>query len=248
MKKIWSGLLLSGILVLSACGGNEEAAKSTEESKVKETTNEDESTKTESNEQQEKEEAQAKDDEKPLSEQDDGETYEEGFGKMKAIGVGYSDEAGIDGTDAPIKPFKMGSVNLYINKVGVVDVEPDEDMKTMFDDEEKVRAIIVDMKAENTSDEDVTFYPNQSIIVTDTGEQLESEMMFMGDAGGDFLGKVTKEGQTWWLVKNLDKDIKKITLIVSAPYSTDDWEDESEEKRIEFDVLTWEEAKIKDEN
>ena len=93
-----------------------------------------------------------------------------------------------------------------------------------------MRAVVVDMKAENTSEQDISFHPNQSIIVTDTGEQVESEMFLMGEAGGDFLGKVTKEGQTWWLLKNLDPDIKSLKLIISPPHTTDGYEDQGEEK------------------
>ncbi|MRX70833.1 hypothetical protein GJU40_01460 [Bacillus lacus] len=242
MKKLACGLVLSGVLVLTACGGNEGAttpAPADQSPKTQETAKEEAPMEEVPNTEEESTEGES------LSEQDNGEMYEEGFGKMKAIGVGYSEEAGIDGTDSPVKPISMGTMNLYINSVGIVDVEPEEEMKYIFNEQDQVRAIIVDMKAENTSDKDITFNPNQSIIVTDTGEQLESEMMFMGEAGGDFLGKVAKEGQTWWLVKNLDKDIKKLTLVVSAPFSTDDWEDVGEEKRIEFEVLTWEESKQK---
>lgn len=187
-----------------------------------------------------------KDDKQPLSETDNGESYEEGFGKLKTVGVGYSDEVGIDGTDSPVKPIDMGPMKLSINGVGIVDVEPDDEAKFLFNEQDKARVIIIDMKAENTSEEDISFHPNQAIIVTDTGEQIESDMGLTGDAGGDFLGKVTKEGQTWWILKHIDKEIKKITLIVNPPNKTDDWENIGEEKRIEFEILSWEEAKKKD--
>ncbi|MDX8288820.1 hypothetical protein SLL00_03405 [Metabacillus indicus] len=246
MRKLACGLVLSGVLVLSACGGNEEAAKPTDEPKVEEKKEKEEEVSQAETEKEAKKNEESNEEDKPVSETDTGEKYEEGFGHMKVIGVAYSDELGIDGTDAPVKPITMGDMNLFINGGGIMDIELDEEMKPMFDDQDKVRAIVVDMKAENTSDKDITFNPNQAIIVTDTGEQLESEMMFMGDAGGDFLGKVTKEGQTWWLVKNFDKDIKKLTMVVSPPFATDSWDDAGEEKRLTFDVLTWEESKKKD--
>lgn len=176
-----------------------------------------------------------------------GKYVDPNVGEIKVIGVGYNDEVGIDGTDAPLKPIKMGSMNLYISELHIVDIKPTESSKTFFNDQNNARAIIMYMKAENTSEQDITFHPNQSIIVTDTGEQVEPEMMMMGEVGGDFLGKVTKEGQTWWLLKNLDKDVKKVKLIISPPQNTDTYEKQDKERRLEFDILTWNEAIKRDE-
>ncbi|MGD7007639.1 hypothetical protein [Metabacillus sp. 84] len=249
MKKVLSSLVFGGVLVLSACGSNEEASKPAEEPKAEEaqteaeaTPVEEEAAAAEANE-AEAETEKAEDTDTPVSETESGEKYQEGFGQMKVVGVGYNEEIGIDGSDAPVKPVKMGDMNLYINGGGIMDIELDEEAKYMFDDQDNVRAIIMDLKAENTADKDVTFHPNQSIIVTDTGEQIEAEMMMMGEAGGDFLGKVTKEGQAWWLVKDLNKDIKKFTLIVSPAYLTDSMEEMGEEQRIEFEVVSFEESK-----
>ena len=53
-----------------------------------------------------------------------GEYVDPDIGKVKVVGVGYNDEVGIDGTDAPIKPIQMGSMNLYINQLHVLKIEP----------------------------------------------------------------------------------------------------------------------------
>lgn len=222
---------------MSACGSDANTDKASTNQK------EDTTEKTDSTETKKPEDAEEQADDI----EDTGEVYEEGFGTLKTVGVGYNEEIGIDGTDAEVKPIQMGSMNLYINGVAIADVEPEDDAKTLFfNDQDKVKTVIIDMKVENTSDEDMTFQANQAIIVTDTGEQVESEMGLMGEAGGDFLGKVTKEGQTWWLLKNLDKDVKKITVIFPTPFKTESWEKAGEEKRIEFDILSWEDAKKKD--
>ncbi|MCM3030397.1 hypothetical protein [Niallia sp. MER 6] len=234
-KKLLLVLVLAISMVLAACGSDSKTEKTN--------TNQKEETTTESTETAKSEEANETVD----GSEDTGEFHEEGFGTMKTVGVGYNDEVGIDGTDAEVKPIQMGSMNLYINGVGIFEVEPEEDAKTLlFNEQDKVKAIVVDMKVENTSEEDMTFQANQAIVVTDTGEQLESEIGLMGEAGGDFLGKVSKEGQTWYLLKNLDEDVKKVTVIFPAPFKTESWEDTGEEKRIEFDILSWEEAQKKD--
>ncbi|MCY8103375.1 hypothetical protein [Bacillus mojavensis] len=176
-----------------------------------------------------------------------GEGDIEGLGHVKDIGVGYNDEVGIDGKDTPIKPVTMGSMKLYINSVDVLEIQPDDDAKSLyFNDQDKVRAIVVDMKAENTYSKDVTFDPNQAVIVTNTGEQLESEMGLMGEVGGDFLGKVKKEGQAWWILKDNSKDISSLKMIISPPSDAKTYDDLGSEKRLDFDILSFEEAKKKD--
>lgn len=189
-----------------------------------------------------------KESEPPAEETSDSEQEAdiEGLGHIKTVAVGYNDEVGLDGSDSDAKPIEMGSMKLTVNGLAVVDVAPQEDMKVMFNGQDNVRAIVIDMIAENTAEEDITFNPNQAILVTDTGEQVESEIGMMGDAGGDFLGKVVKEGQSWWLLKDLDKDVKKVTMIISPPFTTSDWSETAKEKRIEFEVLPWEEALKKD--
>ncbi len=251
MKMNWFVLLLGLCLVLSACGSGEASNKKEDSSKEKqeESTDENKSSaerQAEWMEQQEKEDDIDKTDARKAAEES-GEWEEADFGKIKIVGVGYNDEVGIDGTDSPGKPVEMGPMKLFIESLAVLEVEPDEDAKDMFfDGKDKVRSVVIDMKVENTSDNDVEFHPNQAILVTDTGEQVESDMFLMGDVGGDFLGKVKKEDQTWWMLNDSDKDIKSIKMIISPPSTMEDYEDLSEEKRLEFEVLSFEEAKKRD--
>lgn len=132
-------------------------------------------------EKQEKESDINKTDARKAAEESD-EWEETDFGKIKIVGVGYNDEVGIDGTDSPLKPVEMGPMNLYIKELNVIEIKPtDEAIEFFFDGEEKVKAVIIDMKVENTTEDDVTFDPNQSVLVTDTGEQVESDIMMMGE-------------------------------------------------------------------
>ncbi|GIN93376.1 hypothetical protein J22TS1_44270 [Siminovitchia terrae] len=243
-------LLVSFTLV--ACGSSETSNKKEDSSKEKQEKAADENKSSaerqaEWMEQQEKEDDVDKTDARKAAEES-GEWEEADFGKIKIVGVGYNDEVGIDGTDSPGKPVEMGPMKLYIESAGVLEIEPNEEAKDMFfEGRDKVRGIIIDMKAENTSDNDVEFHPNQAILVTDTGEQVESDMYLMGDVGGDFLGKVKKEDQTWWILNDPDKDIKSIKMIINPPSNSDDFEDLSEQKRLEFEVLSFEESKKRDE-
>lgn len=241
------------VALLVACGNDEK--NSSESNKTKDETEQAEKNdkygggKSSAEEQADwmKEQEEQEDSDSEQFDDETGEGYIEGIGKIKTVGIGYNDEVGIDGTDSPLKPIKMGSAELEIENLRILQINPDEDGKELyFDDREKLVAISVDMTARNTTDTDIDFHPNQSVIVTDKGEQVESDIMMMGEAGGDFLGKVEKEGQTWWLLDKENTDYENIKMIIPTPYSSDDWEDEAEEKRLEFEILTFEEALKRD--
>jgi hypothetical protein len=247
-KKLLSLLSLAlFIFVLAACGSKDEASSdaSTENKEENTAVAEDASS---AEKEKPTEASNSEKNENTFGFRNEGEFNEEGFGKGQVVGIGYSEEAGIDGNeDNPLKPFDFGGVELKVAAVAVVDVIPDADAKELiFDNADKAKVIIVDMMTENKTDKDVSFYPDQAIITTDTGEQLESEMLLSGEAGGDFYGNVKKEGQAWYILKDPEAEINKITLIVSPPYDMNTIEDIGEEKRIEFDVLSWEEAQKKD--
>lgn len=53
--------------------------------------------------------------------------------------------------------------------------------------------MIVDVTAENTSDDTINFHPNQATITTNTGEQIQAEIFISDDVGGEFIGKVKKK-------------------------------------------------------
>jgi len=259
LKKLLSFLsLLVLIFVLAACGNSDSETstqsdtKSETESKEKDTeVAEDASSAEKQAEYMEEKEAEDEKKEETSSDEgfrDDGKFDEEGFGKGQVVGIGYSEEAGIDGVeDNPLKPFDFGGVEMTVGGVAVVDVQPDADAKEyVFEGADKAKVIIIDLMTENTLDKDISFYPDQAIVTTDTGEQLESEIMLSGEAGGDFYGKVKKEGQAWYILNDPDAEIKKVTMIVSPPYEIDSMEDLGQEKRIEFDILSWDEAEAKD--
>lgn len=240
MKKWILLFVICVALVLGACGTNgakEEPENSTQD---KEGAEEIADTETPAGDQEEQSETSAA---------EEGEELEESWedpdiGKITILGAGYNPEADTIGMDEPLKSIEAGPMKLDIMNVLVFEVEPNEDAKTLFfDEKDKARTIIMEMKVENTSDQDVTFDPNLSVIVTDTGEQVEPDMFMMGDQGGDFLGKVKKEGQTWWLLNDLEKDVKSVKMVIPSPYKTEDLEDLAEEQRVEFEILPFEELK-----
>lgn len=193
-----------------------------------------------------KEEVKAKEEVKNEKTEENGYYHDDYLGDLQVIGVGYSDVVGIDGTDAPIKPIKSGPIELYINNVSIVKINTTEESKIELDNQDVAYAAMIDVKVKNTSKQDVAFYPNQAIITTNVGEQVEETLLFTGDVGGDFLGKVEKEGIVWMPIKKDPEKIKSLTFIVNAPYD-DGMNDLGKQIRVKFDVLDYQAAKEKDE-
>lgn len=192
-----------------------------------------------------KEEVKAKEEIKSEKTEENGYYHDDYLGDLQVIGVGYSDVVGIDGTDAPIKPINAGPIELYINNVSIVKINTTEESKVELDNQDVAYAAMIDVKVKNTSKQDVAFYPNQAIITTDVGEQIEETLLFTGDVGGDFLGEVEKEGIVWMPIKKDPEKIKSLTFIVNAPYDTG-MNDLGKQIRVKFDVLDYQAAKEKD--
>lgn len=176
-----------------------------------------------------------------------GDWEEADFGRVKAVGFGYNDEFGIDGTDEPSTTVDMGPMKFGVSNMTVIDIEPNEDSKdAFFEGKDFVKAVIVDVNVENTAETDVSFYPDQAVLVTSAGDQVDTAMWMTDEVGGDFLGKVKKSGSIWWLLNNSEEDITGATMIVGGPSDTESWEDLSEEKRFEFEVLDFQSAMERD--
>ncbi|TCI58320.1 DUF4352 domain-containing protein, partial [Exiguobacterium sp. SH0S2] len=88
----------------------------------------------------------------------------------------------------------MGSVKFNVNKVQTSRLNVAEEYLDMFDGKDEVTLVVVNVTAENTVDDTIHFYPDQGTLVTNPGEQIDADLWFSDDVGGDFLGKVKKEG------------------------------------------------------
>lgn len=243
MKKIIGISVLAAGLLLAGCDNSKGTNSDVEQSKVnKETTEQSEAT------------ANLEDEYGPAEnfltpeEEKEGFEYVEGLGGIKPYGFGYNDQVGIDGSDAPLKPLIMGPASLTIKNMRIVDIIPEDDAADMLESEnnERVRSIVVDMEAENLTDGDISFYPDQMTLTTDSGEQVDADIMLSDDVGGDFLGKVKKEGSVRFLLKDNEKDIKKVTLVIDPPSSTESYEDLGNQIRLDFEILDPEAAEKRD--
>jgi hypothetical protein len=123
------------------------------------------------------------------------------------------------GRNDKVEPMQTGPIKLEIPQVNKTTGKLKGSMKEMFESD-VANYIQVDVKVENTTDETISFYPDQATITTNTGEQVNSELMMSDDVGGDFIGKIKKEGSVFFfLEKSKAEDIEWVRLLIDAPHN-----------------------------
>ncbi|MED3737249.1 hypothetical protein [Virgibacillus pantothenticus] len=192
MKRVFLLMLIAIVsIALVACGG--ESEDNDKEAKA------DDSKKTEEKEDKDKEESKE-------DESSEGDVKENEMGKFTLV----SEKKDINET------IENGPMKLTITGIQSATLEPSEDFKEMFEGKDKLTMINVGMKAENTSDDTVSFYPDQATLTTNAGDQVEADLVLSEQVGGDFFGKTKKEGDVIFKVDTPAEEIKDIKLIIDG--------------------------------
>ncbi|WDH75178.1 hypothetical protein PTI97_10155 [Exiguobacterium marinum] len=128
----------------------------------------------------------------------------------------------------------MGPIQFAIDKVQTSRLQVNEVYRDSFDGAEEVTVVAMNVIAENTIDDAISFYPDQGTIVTNTGEQVDADLFFSDDVGGEFLGKVKKEGNVLFFVKAKPEELTEVRFFTNGP-SNEAFERVAEE-RYEFTI------------
>ena len=131
--------------------------------------------------------------------------------------------------------FKTGPFNITIERVQAIDIITNDEMKSMFDGKDEITSIAMSVKVENTSDDELNFYPDQGEITTDTKEQIDAETFLSDSVGGEFKGQIIKEGTIIFIANSKAEDINKITLFIDGP-SNQDFDRVGEDLKIDIDL------------
>ncbi|NBJ71107.1 MULTISPECIES: DUF4352 domain-containing protein [Clostridia] len=194
MKKLFMFLMLILLsFALVACGG-EESKDNDKEAKADEAN---------STEEKEEKEDTEKDGEKSVSE---GDVIENEMGKTTIL----NKKKDMD------ELVESGPMKLTITGIQNATLEPGEEYKQMFDNKDKLTVITVGMKVENTSEDTISFYPDQATLTTNAGDQVEADMLMSDDVGGDFFGPTKKEGKIIFKLDTPAEEIKDIKLIING--------------------------------
>ena len=112
----------------------------------------------------------------------------------------------------------IGPIIFQIDKVQTLRLEVASDYRFFFDDQKEVTIVSFNVIVENTSDETVSFHPNQARLVTNTGEQVDADIVISEDVGGEFLGKVKKEGGVLFHVESMPDELTEVRFVVDGSY------------------------------
>lgn len=151
-----------------------------------------------------------------------GDTLEADGGTSEVVAVNY----GINET------VENGDFTVTLKDARLLQFEPSPDFVDMFEDE-SLPMIVFNIDVTNNSDATNTIYPDQGIAVTDTGQQIDAELLFSDDVGGDFLGQVTKSGEVLFLGEGDASEISNVRYIIGSGHD-EEWESFGED--IEFSV------------
>ncbi|WP_290767990.1 MULTISPECIES: hypothetical protein [Exiguobacterium] len=145
-------------------------------------------------------------------------------------GIGGSDEFEVEEDEIGVSQIymknrnlgieeKIGPIIFQIDKVQTLRLQVSSDFCFMFDDKKEVTIVSFNVIVENTSDDTVSFYPNQARLVTNTGEQVDANIIVSEDVGGEFLGKVKKEGGVLFQVDSMPAELTEVRFVVEGPYN-----------------------------
>lgn len=207
-------LLLILSLTLFACGKKDEPQKETKEAQTQENT---ESSET-------KEETETPQEAPAEENTSNSEWVEENGAKRRTV-------KDIDFNQT----FITGPFNITIERVQAIDIMTNDEMKSMFDGKDEVTSIAMNVSVENTSDDELNFYPDQSKLTTDTKEQIDAETFLSDSVGGEFKGQIIKKGTIIFIADSKAEDINKLTLFIDGP-SNQDFDRVGEDLKIDIDL------------
>lgn len=129
------------------------------------------------------------------------------------------------------KVYTLGPVKLTVQGALVGNLIPKNAAAKSYLKTDKPDVIMFYYTVENTVDDKIYFYPGQAQVTTDTKEQLDPDMFFGQEGGGEMLGKVEKQGFNTYYPKSGIDNIKELNFHIGAP-SDDSFQNFVEDLKI----------------
>lgn len=201
-------ILALSIIMLTGCGKKKEDTHSTKSNKTSVESSErvKDDNKSNTNKEKENKEAEKIDDDSFVNPKNIGKT-------IANDQLDYEiKKAGVKENEYTTGPFKVKITGV---SAGIM-TPKSEEMKSFLQDKENTQVIILYASVENTEDKKSNLYLNQSLITTDTQEQLEPDLL-LSEGSGEFLSAV-KQDLTMVYYPQIDVEkTKEIVLHVEAP-------------------------------
>ncbi|WP_069366318.1 hypothetical protein [Salisediminibacterium beveridgei] len=209
MKKLITGMSLATLLVVAACGNDNEGNEDTNVNAGGNNTEENASNNQEAN---------------GTNDSDDAadEIAEDGW--ETEVGETVENEGGVFTLHAradDIDTIETGPVVMEVEQLNAQSGELSGEMAD-FMETDQLELIQMDISVENTSDEDIMFYADQAEIATSTGEQLQADMWLSDHLGGDMMGNTSSSGTIFFVLENSNaEDVEDVRITWSAPNNED---------------------------
>lgn len=112
--------------------------------------------------------------------------------------------------------YESGPMKLTVNALQISKLNPSDNYKEMFDGKDELTVITMAVDVENTSEDTISFYPDQSTIVTDTKEQKEASLILSDELGGDFIGNVKKSGNIIYILDSKAEEVHSLKFVIEG--------------------------------
>ena len=215
-------ILALSIIMLTGCGKKKEDTHSTKSNKTSVESSEKVKDDNKSNTNKDKENKEAK--------KIDDDSFVNPRNIGKTIGNDQLDyeikKAGVKENEYTTGPFKVKITGV---SAGIM-TPKSEEMKSFLQDKENTQVIILFASVENTEDKKANLYLNQSLITTDTQEQLEPDLL-LSEGSGEFLSAVKQDMTMVYYPQTDVERTKEIVLHVEAP-SDENFETIGDELKI----------------
>lgn len=201
-------ILALSIIMLTGCGEKKEYTNSTKSNKTSIESSEKvkDDNKSNTNKEKENKDAEKIDDDSFVNPKNIGKT-------IANDQLDYEiKKAGVKENEYTTGPFKV-----KITGVSAGTMTPKtEEMKSFLQDKENTQVIILFASVENTEDKKANLYLNQSLITTDTQEQLEPDLL-LSEGSGEFLSAVKQDMTMVYYPQTDVEKTKEIVLHVESP-------------------------------
>jgi hypothetical protein len=221
MNKLLAGLL-AATFILGACADDTETDTETA------TETPDTSEEVEAPDDTEYEAEEDTDEEVEETEELEPEETTEGETEETELGVLTTHSQTLDINESQ----ENGPFTITLLNANLAELEPSE-MYADFFDHDVVTLVGLEVEVQNTTSDTNSIYPDQGTIVTNTGNQVDADLFFSDDVGGDFLGEVTKSGTVFFFFDGDTESIENVRYVIGSGHG-EDWENFGED--IEFSV------------
>ena len=132
------------------------------------------------------------------------------------------------------------NVKVTVHRAQINRVDVNEDLAIFLDGYEegdKVDNLVIEYTVENTTEAPRTFYIDQSVVVTSTGQQLEPEMFLADGIETDMLGAISSTGTVPYIMdEGAGDDIEWVDVNLKYIIDAESYERVADETkyRIEF--------------